>query len=42
MAGAARPTRLIPLHNHAGQVVKVADIASNKRARMPLGSGGNP
>ena len=26
MVGAARPTRLIPLHNHAGQVVKVADL----------------
>ena len=35
-------TRLIPLHNHAGQVVKVADIARNKRSRMPGARGGNP
>jgi len=33
---------LIPQHNHARQVVKVADIARDKRAFMPRGSGGNP
>ena len=33
MVGAARPTRFIPLHNHAGQVVKVADIARDERTR---------
>ena len=42
MVGAARSTRLIPQHNHAGQVVKVADIARDKRARMPGGRGGDP
>ena len=35
-------TRLIPQHNHAGQVVKVADIARNKRARVPSSRGGDP
>ena len=35
-------TRLIPQHNHAGQVVKVADIARDKRARMPGSRGGDP
>ena len=34
--------RLIPQHNHARQVGKVADIARDKRARVPGSRGGDP